>query len=216
MAKNSSWLSRRIALVDHYTRGEELANALSHLLGFTLALMFTLFLLKDEPKDVGLIIYGLTLSALYGSSTLYHWLPQGDAKRLMRLGDHLNIYLLIAGTYTPLLFYLGSTRAFQLLAFIWAIALCGILFTLLFFNRFKALHLIFYLTMGWSIVFFWSDIVPYLPGSLFYWIIAGGSSYSVGTIFYSLKKIPFNHLVWHLFCLASSLIFTWGYLLYLR
>jgi len=161
---------------------------------------------------VGTIIWGLTMILLYGASALYHSLPYGNGKRICRILDHSNIYFLIAGTYTPLMLYIGTTLAIRLVIMVWAIALLGIVFTLIFWGKLKALHVGLYLLMGWLIVFFWKDIVPYLPEGLIAWVIAAGLTYSIGVIFYASKRIPHYHAIWHLFCIGGSALFFFGYL----
>ena len=124
--------------------------------------------------------------------------------------DSVAIYALIAGTYTPILLYVGTPVAVRLTLVMWVIALLGVGFTLFFWGRLKPLHTILYLLMGWMIVLFWSDVVPFLPSSLLPFLIAGGLTYSIGVVFYAMKKLPHYHAIWHLFVLAGSLFFYLG------
>lgn len=221
MKSKETWLSRHITLHDQADAAAERENSWSHGFGVLASIVF--FILVSTGKEdflhsrtwIGMLVYAATLLLLYVSSTLYHSVPKGDAKRLFRVFDHANIYLLIAGTYTPIFTYIGTDVALRLIYFVWSIAILGIVFSLLFWGRLKALHLMFYLGMGWMIVFFWNDIVPFIPQGLLWWILAAGLSYTVGVVFYAVKQIPHNHMVWHLFCVVASAIFCIGFLIHL-
>ncbi|WP_422481722.1 PAQR family membrane homeostasis protein TrhA [Pleomorphochaeta sp. DL1XJH-081] len=221
MKSNETWLTRHITLHNHADAAAERENSLSHGLGVLGAVVF-LFLVATGRENflhgrtwVGMLVYAATLILLYASSTLYHSVPKSDAKRLFRVFDHANIYLLIAGTYTPILAFIGTTVAIRLILFVWAIAIAGIVFSLLFWERLKPLHVMFYLGMGWMIVFFWDKIVPYLPAGLLWWILAAGIFYTLGVIFYAVKQIPHNHMIWHIFCVFASAIFCIGFMIHL-
>ncbi|MFA7018948.1 MAG: hemolysin III family protein, partial [Sphaerochaetaceae bacterium] len=165
---------------------------------------------------VGMLIYAGTLLLLYTSSTLYHHVPKSDAKRIFRLLDHANIYLLIAGTYSPILLFIGNPGSIRVLYIVWSVALVGILFSLIFWGKLKILHVLFYLAMGWMMVLFWSDIVPYIPSGLLFWILAAGLTYTIGVIFYAKKDVPHNHMIWHLLCIVASALFCIGFLIHLH
>ena len=222
MNTTSSWLSRHITLHSYADRKSERENTVTHLLGFIGALIFFVYILFNRdyfPSHttwVGMSVYGITLMLLYGSSCAYHATAPGDAKRLFRVFDHANIYFLIAGTYTPILLYIGSPVTRLITIFIWSVSIVGIGFTLLFWGRLRILHIVFYLLMGWMIIFFWHDIVPFIPSGLVRWIFSAGITYTVGVIFYSLRRIPHSHMIWHLFCVAASAQFCIGFLLHLR
>jgi hemolysin III len=221
MNTTSSWLSRHITLHSYADEKSERENTVTHLVGFIAALFFFFFILfakqrfPDQATFIGMLIYSITLMLLYGSSSAYHATTPGDAKRLFRVFDHSNIYFLIAGTYTPILLYIGTPITRLITIFIWAVAIFGIGFTLLFWGKLRALHVAFYLVMGWMIVFFWKDIVPFIPSGLVYWIFSAGITYTVGVIFYSLRRMRHSHMIWHLFCVAASAQFCIGFLLYL-
>lgn len=220
METSSSWIARHITLHDHADPIAERENAASHLVGAVGALCF--FLITIARRDLfasaktyeGMLVYGGTLMLLYLSSTMYHWLPRGDAKRIFRLLDHANIYLLIAGTYTPILLYVGSGSAVLLAILVWLVAIGGIAFSVVFWGRLKPLHVGLYLIMGWMIVFFWDAIIPHIPSALTGYIIAAGITYSVGVIFYAMKSKVHTHMVWHLFCIAASAIFCIGFMIH--
>lgn len=211
-----NWLERHITLQDYDDRKAEIENAVTHFLGSALSVAGLILILthldraKDSSLRFGLIIFALTNILLYTASGLYHILPHSNAKRICRILDHSNIYFLIAGTYTPLLLYVGSPICRALTVFMWIVALLGVGFTLVFWGRVKPLHPILYLLMGWTIVFFWGDVIPYLPAGLLWYLVAGGLFYSVGVIFYACKKLPHYHAIWHLFVLAGSVCFYTG------
>ena len=189
-----NWLERHITLQVYDDRRAEMEKAITHFAGSLLSI-------------IGLV---LVLLHLDGASGLYHFLRPGNAKRICRILDHSNIYFLIAGTYTPLLLYVGTPTTFRLTIFMWVIALMGVAFTLFFWGRLKPLHPILYLLMGWVIVFFWGDVVPYLPHGIIPYLIGGGVTYSIGVLFYAMKRLPHYHAIWHMFVLAGSIWFYVG------
>ncbi len=214
--KETSWLERHITLHSYDDAKDERLNAASHLAGSAmsiLAFVFVLFNLYRTDSVLfrsGLVIYALSNVLLYTASGLYHSLPAGDGKRICRVLDHCNIYFLIAGTYTPVLLYIGTSLAVKLTAMMWAIALVGVAFTIFFWGRLKPLHVVLYLLMGWAVVFFASDVIPLLPRHLVKYLVSGGLAYSFGVIFYAMKKIPHYHFIWHLFVLLGSALFYFG------
>lgn len=211
-----NWLEQHITLQNYDDRKAEMENAFTHFAGSILALIGFIYILmsldsmKDNAVRAGMIVFGLTNILLYTASGFYHWLPVSNAKRICRILDHSNIYFLIAGTYTPLLLYVGTPVTFFLTFFMWAIALLGVGFTLFFWGRLKPLHPVLYLVMGWMIVFFWSSVIPYLPQGVLKYLVTGGVIYSAGVIFYAMKKLPHYHAIWHLFVLAGSIVFYVG------
>lgn len=213
------WLETHITLHTYDDPKAEKENSITHVVGTALACMaFAVILLRlpsvESPSlRIGLVVWALTMILLYGASALYHSLPYGNAKRICRILDHSNIYFLIAGTYTPLMLFIGTNTAKNVVILVWAIALLGIAFSLIFWGKLKALHVLLYLAMGWLIVFFWKDIVPYLPQGLLPWVIGAGLTYSIGTIFYASKRLPHYHAIWHLFCIGGSTLFFVGYML---
>jgi hemolysin III len=216
MNKFSIWLENHITLHAYDNKKEELANALTHLFGALLSLMGMVFLINaglksgDPAKTTGLVIFAISMLLLYSASGFYHLVKPSNLKRILRILDHSNIYFLIAGTYTPILIAVGTTLSYSFIAVVWTIALFGIVFTLVFWGRFKAFHVILYLLMGWLFVFIWKPVTAVIPFDLVKWIIAGGLAYTLGTIFYAMKKLPYYHAIWHLFVLAGSLSFFIG------
>ncbi len=219
MQRLNAWLEAHITLHSYDDPKAEKENAITHAIGAILsliALISILFKLPQLPSrslQVGSIIWGFTMLLLYSSSALYHFLPPGNGKRLCRILDHSNIYFLIAGTYTPIMMYVATPIAYRITILVWLVAIIGIILTLIFWGKAKVLHVLLYLAMGWLIVFFWKDIVPFIPSDLLKYIIAAGLTYSVGVIFYASKRIPHYHAIWHLFCIGGSALFYVGYML---
>lgn len=190
----------------------ELANALTHALGVALALaglavLVTLASLHGSPRRViSYSIYGVTLVLLYAASTAYHGIRLPRAKRLLRTLDHLAIYLLIAGTYTPFaLISLRGAWGWSLLGMIWALAAIGVVFKLFFTGRFPRTSTVAYLAMGWLALIAIRQLFAHLPPKGLVLLFAGGLCYSVGVLFFAFDhKLRFNHAVWHLFVLAGS------------
>lgn len=219
MTAQPSWLERHITLHTYDDIHAERENAITHFVGAILSVVAFVFILSVVPsiptvaQKVGMIIWGLTMILLYSASALYHHLPYGNGKRICRILDHSNIYFLIAGTYTPMMMYVGTPTAYRIIALVWGIAVLGIILMLAFWGRMKIFHVALYLAMGWLIVFFWKDIAPFMPEGLMNWVIAAGLTYSIGVIFYAGKKIPHYHAIWHLFCIGGSALFFFGYML---
>lgn len=189
--------------------GELIANAVSHGVGALLAISGLVILIVISDTGVELfagIVYGLSLVILYMSSTLLHSFPE-KMKRVFTVFqrlDHASIFLLISGTYTPfLLVLIGTREAHILLVFLWFLTILGIVFKAIWISRFKGLHLIIYLLMGWSIVFLYDQAFDLIGSALIY-LILGGLSYTLGVRFY-ISKFKYQHFIWHLFVLAGSI-----------
>lgn len=202
--------------------GEEIANSITHGIGAALSvaglvvLVVFAALYGDAWRVVSFSIYGGTLVILYLISTLYHSFTNPEVKRLFQVFDHCSIYLLIAGTYTPItLISLRGPLGWTLFGLIWGLALSGIALKIFFIGRLKALSIVLYLAMGWLIVFALKPLITMLDRGLIMWIVIGGLSYTLGMIFYGAKKIPYHHSVWHLFVLGGSVSHFLGMLLYL-
>lgn len=192
----------------------ELFNSITHLVGAVLALVGTSVLLTlaavwgpgGARRITALAIYGAMLVLLYLSSTLYHSL-RGRAKDVFHVFDHCAIYLLIAGTYTPLtLVTLHGAWGWTLFAIVWTLAMAGVLKDVLFPGRLRVISVVLYLLMGWLIVIAFAPLRAALPPAGIAWLIAGGIAYTFGLTFYALsKRVPHTHGVWHLFVLAGSI-----------
>lgn len=208
-----------------YSRFEEIANSITHAAGVifgivSLVILLILSIRKESILSiVGFSIYGFCLIFMYLSSTLYHSIKEPRAKEILRVFDHSSIFLFIAGTYTPiaLLSMTGAWRIGIMLA-VWLIAIVGITFKLLTigsFDKYKGFSLMLYIAMGWIALFTLRPIIRMTSISFILWILAGGIVYTLGTIFYSLKKLPYNHAIWHVFVLGGTVLHFCGILLHL-
>lgn len=193
------------------TSQEELANAATHGAGLVLSvagcpvLVLTALRHGDVQQVVACSIFAATLVLLYTTSTIYHALPISAGKRRVRVADHVAIYLLIAGSYTPFaLGVLRGTWGWTVFGLTWALAAVGILHKTLLGFRFPRLSTWMYLGMGWLAVAMIRPLSRTLPAAGLAWLVAGGLCYTVGVIFYVRSHQPYRHAVWHLFVLAGS------------
>jgi hemolysin III len=190
--------------------GEEIANGVSHGVGFLLALVaIPVLVVNALPHGaaavVGASVFAATLALLYLFSTLYHVVPPSPAKRVLRVLDHAAIYLLIAGTYTP--FTLGVLRGpwgWTLFGVIWALAVAGVVLKSTLGMRHPRLSTLVYLGMGWLIVVAVRPLWLHLPAWGWFWLLAGGFAYTAGVAFYAARR-RFAHFLWHLAVLAGTM-----------
>jgi hemolysin III len=192
-------------------QGEELANSVSHGVALLLAAAGLPVLIVSAARQggaatvAGASIFGTTLVAMYLASTVYHALPHTHAKRAWRVLDHVAIFLLIAGTYTP--FTLGVLRGawgWTLLGLVWMLAVAGILLKLCVGVRLPALSVGLYLVMGWLVVIAARPLLEHVPVAGLAWLVVGGVSYTLGVAFYAAKRVPYAHFCWHLLVMAGS------------
>ncbi len=194
-----------------YTPMEELLNTLSHGVGALLAIWGVIALVikncGDKRSLPGILIYGATLFTLYSVSSIYHALPAGNLKSVFRKFDHCSIFLLIAGTYTPLCMnYITETAGTVVLLTVWAVAVVGIILNLIDVNKFSKISMVCYLVMGWSVVFISKPAMRCLSYPQLQWLFIGGIFYSVGAVLYVIgKKVKYIHFIWHLFVLTGSI-----------
>ncbi|SMG10189.1 hemolysin III [Paenibacillus aquistagni] len=195
-----------------YSRGEEIANAITHGIGVVLSiaaltLLIVFAAIYGGPMHVvSFTIYGITMLLLYTASTLVHSFPEGKVKDLFETFDHSSIYLFIAGTYTPIvLIALPPKLGWTLFGIVWAIAVGGVVFKAFFTKKFLFASTALYLLMGWIIVIAWGPLTSTMPAVGLNLLVTGGILYSVGTIFYVWRAFPFHHMIWHLFVLAGSI-----------
>ena len=194
------------------SRGEELANTISHGIGLVAALIGTPVLLLAARNAgsagffVGTIIFAVTMLVLYLGSTLYHAWPQTRAKCVLQVFDHSAIFLLIAGTYTP--FTLGPLRGvwgWSILGLIWALAIFGIIMKVTRgTSRHPKLGLSLYLGMGWLALIVIRPLTLAVPRLALFWLVAGGIAYTMGVLFFVNKRVRYAHFVWHLFVLVGT------------
>ncbi|MGE6629695.1 PAQR family membrane homeostasis protein TrhA [Bacillus sp. NPDC077027] len=194
-----------------FTVKEEIANAITHGIGVILSIPAIIFLVMFAVKYgtvtdiISFSIFGGSMLLLYLSSTLLHSIQHQKTKDVFEILDHSAIYVLIAGTYTPfLLGPLKGTLGYTLLAIVWALAAGGIIFKVFFVKRFIVVSTIVYLLMGWMIIIAIKPLYTQLTGAGFGLLLLGGILYSVGTIFYIWRKVPYHHAIWHSFVLGGS------------
>lgn len=194
-----------------YSRGEEIANSLTHGVGVLLsiaglAVLVTLTALRADAWAVTAgAIFGASMVLLYASSTLYHSLRAPRLKHVVRVVDHVAIFYLIAGTYTPfMLVNLRGPWGWSLFGVVWALAVAGTALKIFFTGRFRVLSTLVYLFMGWLVIVAIKPLMEALPRGSLVMLISGGLAYSLGTVFYLWKRLPYHHAVWHMFVLAGS------------
>lgn len=189
---------------------EEKLNAWSHGLGIGLGIAALVLMLLgvDQTNPFGLfsvIVYGLSIILLFLASTCYHAIKDRKRKHYFRVADHISIYFLIAGTYTPvLLIAIPNSLGWTLFWVVWGIAAFGLILKLFFTGRFDNLSTLLYLAMGWLALIPYSELTAALDSAAMGWLIAGGISYTVGVLFYAIERIPYNHFIWHLFVLGGA------------
>lgn len=194
-----------------HTAHEEFIHALSHGVGFIaslvglFALLFAAHSQGTASHMIGAGIFGTSLIILYGTSALYHGLSESRAKEVMRVLDHVAIYFLIAGTYTPFLLIASiDAKGNGFLVLIWALSGLGIVLELFWKRAARRVSLILYLTMGWIGVFTLEPLVSTLGQTGLVLLVLGGLAYTLGVVFYVWKTLPYNHAVWHGFVLGGS------------
>ena len=201
-----------------YTKGEEIFNAVSHIVGgafgivaLILGIVYGIKYHHDALGMLGIVFYGVSMILLYTMSSIYHFLRRNKAKKVFRIFDHCTIYLLIAGTYSPicLITLRDSIMGIILFSIVWGCAIIGITANAI--NMYalpiKILSMIMYLAMGWCVVFAIKDLMQLMPIQEFWWILAGGIAYTIGCIFYGIgAKKKYIHSVWHLFVLLGTIL----------
>lgn len=194
-----------------YTVGEEIANCTVHGTGVALSIAALSLLIVFAVQAGGGVrlfaglVFGISLILEYMASTLYHAFPQPRVKYVFKILDHCGIYLLIAGSYTPFcLITLRDSGGWTLFWVVWALAFLGIGFEAFWPYRPRWLSALVYLGLGWIVVFLYGPLTAALPSAGLWLLVAGGLAYTVGTIFYVLKRVPYMHSVWHGFVLGGS------------
>ena len=199
------------SLNHQYSKKEELLNVISHGLGLALSSVAFPFLIYKSLEFKGFwlplsfIIYGVSMIVLYAASTFYHAAKDPKKRRKLNIFDHAAIYVLIAGSYSPFcLVGLNSDLGWYMFVFVWLFALVGVILKLFFTGRFDKISTAMYLLMGWQVMFFIKPLMNRIPSEHFYYLVAGGVFYSIGAVLYSIKKIPYNHAIFHVFVLLGS------------
>jgi len=199
-------------LVFFYPKKEEKLNIITHAFGLLLSIIaFPFLYIKSFSHTIfwykaSFIIYGGSLIVLYAASTFYHASKKPKQRRMLNILDHAAIYILIAGSYSPLCIVgLNSVLGWYMFVFVWFFAFVGIILKLFFTGRFDKVSTFMYLLMGWQIIFFIKPLIKNLSEEGLWLLILGGLFYSIGALFYSIKKIKYNHAVFHVFVLLGSL-----------
>lgn len=194
-----------------YDWKEELANAITHGIGFLLSIPALVVLIifaaqKNNPVYmVSFIIFGTTMLLLYLFSTMLHSFKPSKARKVFAVLDHSAIYLLIAGTYTPLvLISINGAFGWTLFGIIWGLALLGITFKCFMIHRFRILSTLFYILMGWLVIIAIKPLYASLTGTGFGLLLTGGILYTIGAIFYIWRRLPYSHAIWHLFVIGGN------------
>jgi|TARA_R110000744_G_scaffold250228_2_gene366403 hemolysin III len=197
---------------------EEKLNTISHGLGIILGLIgfVVLYQINNRHNSYGIfsiVVYSLTFVLLFTASTLYHLVSDPNLKNKLRILDHISIYFLIAGTYTPVaLIMLEKGNGWLLFYTVWGIAAVGTLLKLFYTGKYEFISLSLYLVMGWLIVL---DLDNLLSNTSAFGLVAlflGGALYTLGILFYAIERIPYNHFIWHLFVLGGA-ISHWFFIL---
>ena len=190
-----------------YSVLEEWLNSISHGAGFVAAIVGLVFLLLRAEQPVAIAaaaVYGATLILMFLSSTLYHSISHTKVKGMLKLFDHSAIYMLIAGTYTPLLLVgIGGWLGITMTAIVWILATGGVAFKLIARHRFPKVSVATYLLMGWIALGLIYPLYMALPGAGLWLIVAGGLCFSIGVLFYVAKSKRYTHAIWHLFVLGG-------------
>ncbi|MFV0566992.1 MAG: PAQR family membrane homeostasis protein TrhA [Flavobacteriaceae bacterium] len=192
------------------TPHEEKLNTLSHAVGalFGIAALVLLLIYNTNKTPYSLFsvwVYGSSIIVLFTASALYHWATKPKSKHVFRVLDHISIYFLIAGTYTPVtLIMLLQSKGWLLFWAVWGIAAFGVVLKVFFTGRFNVFSTLLYLVMGWLIVFDFKVLSQVMDANGIALLMAGGAAYTLGIVFYAIEKIPYNHVIWHLFVLAGA------------
>lgn len=195
-----------------YDKKEEILNIASHGIGFLLSVAALVLLVVfasirgDVWHIVSYSIYGTSLVILYLASTLFHWSKKPSRRLKLNVFDHASIYILIAGTYTPLLLVtLRGPWGWSLFGVVWGMAIIGIVLKFFFTGRYNKISTLAYVIMGWVVIIALKPLIENLSTPGLIWLTIGGLSYSIGAIFFLLNKIPYNHAIFHLFVLGGSI-----------
>ena len=216
----------RDRILPRYTKGEEIMNTVTHIVGGGLAVIGSVFCILAACRLGGwtnilcACIYCAAMIGVYTMSSIYHGLPTGTAKKVMQVIDHCAIYFLIAGTYTPIMVtgflpvYPAVGRG--LLMMQWVLTALAVTLTAIDLKKYKAFSMLCYICMGWGIIFFLPQAMVVMTKPGFFWLLAGGIAYTIGAILFGLgKKLPWMHAVFHIFVILGSLFQYLAIVLYL-
>ncbi len=195
----------------YYSKKEEKLNIITHGIGIVLSVIGLVLLVFKGIENgtalhiVGFAIFGLSLIVLYTASTLYHSFQEPTIRKKLNIFDHSAIYILIAGTYTPVsLITLNGWVGWTIFGVIWGIAFVGVFLKLFYTGRFDKISTASYVAMGWVVVVVIKPLIDNLPSNGLYWMVAGGVFYTIGAVLYSIPKLKYNHAIFHIFVLLGS------------
>jgi len=198
--------------INNYAPLEEKWNVYTHALGLLLSIIGLILLIVKAINEESLLrlisfsIFGVSLIILYTASTLFHNSKDPKRRRQLNIVDHASIYILIAGSYTPFaLITLKGSLGWVIFGIVWAIAIIGIVLKLFYTGSFEKASTIAYVLMGWMVMIVIKPIINNISIEGFYWILAGGISYTIGAVLYSIQKIKYNHAIFHVFVLGGSI-----------
>ena len=210
-SEHTNWMKTAIAKERVQSLGEEIANSVSHGIGFIAAAAATPCLIAAAMNRgtvssvVGVSVFAATMMLMYLTSTLYHALPQPQAKKFFRILDHNAIFLLIAGTYTPILLgVMYGAWGWTLFGLVWGLALAGIILKSFSGQKYHGVSLAIYVGMGWIVLIAVKPLLEVMPFWGLFWLVLGGLFYTGGILFYKNKRMPYAHTVWHLFVIAGT------------
>ena len=197
--------------IKFYSPLEEKINVTTHAAGLVLSVIALVLLVTRAIRQgniwhiVSFSIFGVSLCVLYAASTFYHNSKEPELRSKLRVFDHASIYVLIAGTYTPYtIVTLNGLTGWVIFGISWGLAISGIILKLFFTGKYDFISTLMYVFMGWIIIFAIKPLLINLPSDGIFWLIAGGISYTLGAVIYSIKKIKFNHAIFHIFVLIGS------------
>ena len=205
----------------YYPRTEENLNIISHAAGLVFGLIGLIMLqlkaaaFNSAAMTISFGIYGFTLVMLYAASTFYHLAKEPKRRFRLKVFDHISIFLLIAGTYTPFaMVSLQGKTGWIVFGITWGIAFFGTILKIFFTGRYKLLSTLLYVGMGWIIVFAIEPLMENLETAGLWWMLGGGIAYTIGAILYSISRIKYNHALFHLFVLLGSFCHFWSIYFY--
>ncbi|TKC18402.1 PAQR family membrane homeostasis protein TrhA [Robertmurraya kyonggiensis] len=205
-----------------FTKGEEIANAITHGIGAILSIVALVLLIVTSAIHgtswhiVSFTLFGCSMLLMYTCSTMLHSLPAGKAKDIFEILDHSSIYYFIAGTYTPFLFLIiQGWLGWTIFGIVWGLAIAGTVFKSFFAKKFVFYSTLLYVLMGWLIVFAWKPIYHNLHSNGIALLVVGGLLYTLGSVFYVWRGFKFHHTLWHLFVIGGSMAHFFCVYLYL-
>ncbi len=195
-----------------YSKREDYLNVITHGLGAVLSLVGLVYLLlaHDNLRPavmIGVIIYGLSMFALFTASSLYHFAQNPQKRSFLKRMDHAMILVMISGTYAPFCLVMNTTASIVILALVYILSVIGILLKVKYINVKSAVSILIYLVVGWLAIFMFKDILTYFDPIVVILMVSGGMVYSVGALVYAFTSFEFHHALWHVFVLVAAILF---------